>query len=563
MRPPTGTTWRFAAALCLVMGSRTLQGATTLALDPSFGAGGIVRVGDSPFHTTHGLALTPDGHILVGGTLRAPGVGATALVVFQYDSNGVLDETFGDAGKAAFTFFLPNGSIAPSRPTHLVRRSDGSIILSGNAFLPNFDTGLMGRLTEQGAVDSGFGAAGKVVMPLPDSAPYLLSGLFVQPSGRIVVVGSTYGTEFLTRCALLGYTAEGAQDPLFGTLGMVISPHGSCASAAQTTDERVVVAGSPGFRVARFDRDGALDPSFGTGGVQQVLQAEVSTVPLAIFARPDGRILIGGARKLDNPPGGQATLVQLTEDGRLDPDFGEGGVTTIVPGIGTSAIRALAVLPSGVIVAGGDITPGGETVGLVFRFRSDGNPDNQFGEGGVVKLDLNASGNDSVREVLVQPDGRILTLGLFNLLSRFDVVEVTSTTTTTSTTSTTSTSTTDTSPSTSVTTSTVVAGTSTTTTLPCTSARCTVEAALQSAACASETIPLAITKKLARVVELVETPANTPKQGRRLTARAKVLLNQAARATLRATKGKRPKISPTCADAIRQGIEGVRTTLGV
>jgi hypothetical protein len=138
------------------------------------------------------------------------------------------------------------------------------------------------------------------------------------------------------------------------------------------------------------------------------------------------------------------------------------------------------------------------------------------------------------------------------------------TVTTTSSTSTTSPSSVTTTSSTSTTTpGSLLTSTPTTSTLPCTSVRCQLDADLARAGCATETIPVGITKKLDRATRLIEMAADTPKKARRLVKRAKAALKQAARAAARATKGKRAKLSPGCASAIRQTTDRVRGGLGV
>jgi hypothetical protein len=148
----------------------------------------------------------------------------------------------------------------------------------------------------------------------------------------------------------------------------------------------------------------------------------------------------------------------------------------------------------------------------------------------------------------------------------------TTVTTTSSTSTTTPSSVTTTSSSVTTTSSSVTTISNTSTTTPgsltstpttsCTSARCQLDAGLASAACATETIPVGITKKLDRATRFVEMAADTPKKARRLVKRAKAALKQAARAAARATKGKRAKLSPGCARAIQQTTDRVRGGLG-
>src|SRR5512147_2605335 len=63
--------------------------------------------------------------------------------------------------------------------------------------------------------------------------------------------------------------AEGALDPTFGTNGVVVTDLGGSSDTglniAVQTDGRIIMAGS-GNVIVRYNPDGTLDTSFGTGG---------------------------------------------------------------------------------------------------------------------------------------------------------------------------------------------------------------------------------------------------------------------------------------------------------
>ena len=125
---------------------------------------------------------------------------------------------------------------------------------------------------------------------------------------------------------------------------------------------------------------------------------------------------------------------------------------------------------------------------------------------------------------------------------------------TSTTTTTTSSPPTTTTPPPPITTTTRVPTTSTTstTTLPCTTARCTLQAALMSPACAGQTIPASVTGKLNTAETLIDQAATTAgKKARKVRQRARNLLRQAGAKATRAAKGKKPKLSPACAAALK------------
>jgi len=96
-------------------------------------------------------------------------------------------------------------------------------------------------------------------------------------------------------------------------------------------------------------------------------------------------------------------------------------------------------------------------------------------------------------------------------------------------------------------------GGTTTTTVPCPTPRCSLEAAVQGAACGPDTIPAAIKQKLARAPELLdESLTSPPAKARSLRKKAKHLLTRAGAAALRASRGRKPKLSAGCVASIKQ-----------
>ena len=104
----------------------------------------------------------------------------------------------------------------------------------------------------------------------------------------------------------------------------------------------------------------------------------------------------------------------------------------------------------------------------------------------------------------------------------------------------------------------------TTTTSPSSSARCTLDAALASPACAGQTIPTRLTAKLTKAENLIDQAAMSPsKKAAKLLKKAKKALREAEGKANRAAKGKNPKLSSDCAAAIKDAADGVLAGLGV
>jgi hypothetical protein len=102
----------------------------------------------------------------------------------------------------------------------------------------------------------------------------------------------------------------------------------------------------------------------------------------------------------------------------------------------------------------------------------------------------------------------------------------------------------------------------TTTTLACTTARCTLDAALESRACSDKTLPLRITKKIARALDLLDSAEHKrPRKRTNLRNQAASFLKQAAKSAL--GQAAKQKLSAECAADIQRAADGVRDSLDV
>jgi uncharacterized delta-60 repeat protein len=153
---------------------------------------------------------------------------------------------------------------------------------------------------------------------------------------------------------------------------------------AMTTDasSRVLV-GLPN-RVTRLTMGGELDTSFGEGGHFESNLGEYRAHFQSPGILPDGRILAAGRRDIDGESEGQLFVVRLTEDGALDPTFGGGGVVLDDQRSRSSSIGVgqITAQEDGTILIAAT-RPGTSGVQLMLgRLSADGVPDPSFGTDG-------------------------------------------------------------------------------------------------------------------------------------------------------------------------------------
>src|SRR5258708_16203548 len=293
--PSTGTTG-------IVLARYTANG----TLDASF-AGGFVSapIGPGTSVDNASLALQGDGSIVVAGATTAGD-----FVLRRYDSTGMLDPNFGTTGTGGTT----TTHVGPSAMGPAIALQSGGKIIaagaSGSLASPPMDAVLV-RYNTNGTLDTSFGSAGTgMVFTDIGSSNNFANAVAVQtPGDKIVVAGHAF-VDFAadtSDIALLRYNADGTPDTGFGTSGAVVTNLGAFDNAFSVAlypdpDNRIVVSGNTGSGVAvsaavlRFTALGALDPTFGTGGIVTTSPTGPSTAASAnaVLVQPDGSIVVVG-----------------------------------------------------------------------------------------------------------------------------------------------------------------------------------------------------------------------------------------------------------------------------
>lgn len=179
----------------------------------------------------------------------------------------------------------------------------------------------------------------------------------------------------------------------------------------------LTVAGS-----AHAAAPGSLDASFGTGGVVTTsLRAAGgggNTKAVADLVQPDGKTVVAGYTA--NIFVGWLALVRYNTDGSLDPSFGSGGIALTQAAGGTAQEYSFGVAiaqqsDGKLVVSGGyqdgfDVASGTAGTAIV-RYNSDGSIDTSFGTAGIVKLPDIRQQQGAGGPLLVQRNGDIVVAG--------------------------------------------------------------------------------------------------------------------------------------------------------
>jgi uncharacterized delta-60 repeat protein len=330
------------------------------SLDPSFGYFGRVTTTIGLGSSANAMQLQPDGRIVTAGyyyyTNFSGNVFGFALV--RYNANGSLDTSFGTDGKVS-TSFGPSEDYA----TGLAPQTDGKIVAVGNTQVDSINhifNIAVARYTADGLLDTSFGGTGKLVAQVA-AGQSMASAVVVQADGKIVVGGyGQVGTA--TDFALLRFLPGGSLDNSFGSFGRVTTDFGATNSAygnalALQPDGKIILAGrvmlgSLGVvALARYNRDGTPDPSFGTGGKLTTQVGIAYDYANSVAVMPNGKILVAGRSQQGNED--NFAILRYLPNGALDGSYGIGGKMLVSFADGGDAANALAIDQIGRAVVAG------------------------------------------------------------------------------------------------------------------------------------------------------------------------------------------------------------------
>ena len=304
-------------------------------LDTTFAGTGKYRFGfggNDDF--ADAVAVQADGKLVVAGASKNPG--SRDFSVVRYNTDGTPDTSFGIFGKVMTT--VGTSSYA----TSVGIQTDGKIVVAGSARNGSFFDFAVVRYNSNGVLDNSFGSGGKVITST-SSADDGANAIAIQADGKIVVVGTANNYYF----TVVRYDANGLLDSSFGSGGIVLTHIGqgvsdnSANAIAIQPDGNIVVAGSVkyiilghsdyDFVVLRYAPNGALDTSFGNSGIQisdfLSRYERAFAVALQISNTEGLKIVVAGT--IDNGSNHDFAIVRYTSNGSLDTSFdGDGLVTT-------------------------------------------------------------------------------------------------------------------------------------------------------------------------------------------------------------------------------------------
>jgi uncharacterized delta-60 repeat protein len=382
-------------------------------LDLTFGSSGKVISaygGTSMFGPA--IKVQADGKIVVAG--KHNNGGNDDFVIQRYLGSGALDPDFGSGGTTIFPF-----SALDDNAKALAFQADGKILVAGEGhFGTSYGRHALMRLNANGTIDSSFGVGGKVVTDF--GLPSHIHSLLVQSDGKIVVVGEFYASETNGSLAIVRYLADGSLDSSFASGGKIVQKFGNNTNGhaiAVQPDGKLLIAGymtnpttsKDEFILVRYSSSGVIDSSFGTSGYSTVVIGQGKNYCHSLLLQSDGKIVLLGGALTSNA--NDFALARFDSNGALDSSFGSAGiVTTEFTSSGAPSSEEAA---SGALQADGKIVAGGYSKGqfALVRYLSSGALDTGFGKGGKTTARIGTGGDDFIKSVALQADGKIVVVG--------------------------------------------------------------------------------------------------------------------------------------------------------
>jgi uncharacterized delta-60 repeat protein len=414
---------KMLAAAAMVLVGVACAGTATAApgdLDPSFAGGGKLTLAPGGKQTEiDDVAVEPDGKLVLAGWIDQGG--SLDFLVVRLNTDGSFDQGFGSGGVATMNF--PAKGTTNDTGSGVAIQPDGKIVVAGTSHdnSQGVDRIAVGRFNPNGTPDASFnpagipdspGVVGEELINLNATA----NDVALDPSGRILVAGGWVGGAFFlgVDAYVLRLRSDGAPDSSFNG-GNAIFHFGygdasdqpeSVSRIALQPDGKIVLPGiaanstNQDAALARVSPGAVLDPDF-NGGAFVYGRGDTTDTAQDAALEPDGHILVAGT-------GFQGNSMLLVRSSPAGPfEKWSNGLTTLFVDYGKPSIaNAIALQSNGKIVLGG--SAGGDVA--VARVGPTGIADSTFGPDG--KRTVSFPGGDAEAFAMaLQADGRIVLTG--------------------------------------------------------------------------------------------------------------------------------------------------------
>ena len=256
------------------------------------------------------VAVQADGKILVAGEADNGANLDIAVVRYLADGTGLDTTTFGVGGIVITPVGVRSGAKAVAIQT------DGRIVVTGYSDNGSNEDFTLVRYLSNGTPDPEFDVDGIQTADFA-SGDDRASGVVFQDDEKIIVVGAAGGIGSTGNSAfgIAQFNSDGTLGNTFGTFDdgktvITFSQNDDRATsvALQSTGKIIVAgvanegSGASEFGIARLNRDGALDTSFGVDGLLRTGITASNDGARGVVVRSDDKIIAAGAAGVGSPP---------------------------------------------------------------------------------------------------------------------------------------------------------------------------------------------------------------------------------------------------------------------
>lgn len=373
------------------------------ALDQTFGTNGTVL--ESGLYVLAGVSLQQDGKIISCGTT------ASNFYVARFNTNGQLDNSFGNSGISIVDF-----GGGQDQAYHVALQSDGKIVVVGGATINSKEDIALVRLNTDGTLDNSFGTGGKVTTNIQGAVRNIAFKVAIQADGKLVIIG-TGGSDFFNKNIAIRYTANGSLDNSFGVGGMLLSFSFATAftpaelhDVKVQNDGKILISGSSmnAPAIARLNANGSFDSSFNATARFVHSQTIFGGNNSLLALQSDGKIVLS----YGSATTAELKLLRLTTSGTLDAGFGTSGISSVNIGNGNEYATAVTGLNNGkIIISGSTYFSSTATDFFVARLTNSGTLDPDFGSNGFTTTSVEPQDGDRASGMAIQTDGKVIVAG--------------------------------------------------------------------------------------------------------------------------------------------------------
>lgn len=267
------------------------------ALDLSIGTDGVLDVPSLP---TSPLLIDTSDRLLFFSSIGPS--------IMRLLPSGIADPTFGENGRAPLVE-ATDGNVTVH---DLDAASDGGLVVV--LYRPAGPELRVLLRNPNGTSVASFGTGGVFAESIPRPPDWSHARVRFDAAGR-VIVAMYIDEEEAERHLIFRLTPSGSLDPGFGVGGRMVLEGRAISRTTLTVDRQnrplFTVFSGVGSSVVRLNSNGALDTSFGAGGLTTVLLREAGSVNLRV-----GQLSVGdGLHALGLGPDGESVLAGGTLDG--------------------------------------------------------------------------------------------------------------------------------------------------------------------------------------------------------------------------------------------------------